>query len=67
MRFEHVSGRAEVKMTSSLAVTLDQGSWVKKEDEFLGMIFSLSRALFSGGSLPVIRLIPETQLCLIYS
>lgn len=64
--FECVSGTAEVKMTSGFSITLDQGFWVEAEDEFLAMLFSPFTALCSGGSLPVISLIQEIQLCLIY-
>lgn len=38
--FEHVTGTAEVKMTSGFSITLDQGLWVEAEDEFLA-IFSV--------------------------
>lgn len=54
-------------MTSGSGITLDQDFWVKAEDEFLAMLLSLFTALCSGGSLPVISLIQEIQLCLIYS
>lgn len=56
-----------MKMTSGSGITLDQDFWVKAEDEFLAMLLSLFTALCSGGSLPVISLIQEIQLCLIYS
>lgn len=65
--FEHVTGTAEVKMTSGFGITLDQGLWVEAEDEFLAMLFSSFTVLCSGGSLPVISLNQEIQLCLIYS
>lgn len=64
--FERVSGTAEVRMTSGFGITLDESFWGEAEEEFLAMLFSPFTAFCSGGSLPVISLIQEIQLCLIY-